>query len=148
MLCNEAAQDTTVREKILEFLETQHDWVFGGVIEDYVRAHLGNKASNASRVCRTLEKKTLLENRYVIVEHRNRKLRVVQYRLLRQANIQEPPSIIERKKIHTYPSKTKRGIYYNAVETEYGLICDCPSYQFRLLSNDGATTPFLPKDEF
>jgi len=43
----------------------------------------------------------------------------------------EPPSIIERKKIHTYPSKTKRGIYYNAVETEYGLICDCPSYQFR-----------------
>jgi len=43
----------------------------------------------------------------------------------------EPPSIAERKKTHTYPSKTKRGIYYNAVETEYGLICDCPSYQFR-----------------
>ncbi|MEW6610674.1 MAG: hypothetical protein AB1352_03575 [Patescibacteria group bacterium] len=43
----------------------------------------------------------------------------------------EPPSVKEQKRVHTYPSKTKRGIYYNAVETEYGLICDCPSYQFR-----------------
>ncbi len=66
---------------------------------------------------------------------RQRKMNMDEWRVAMgyptQEGLWKPPSVQKREKIHTYPSKTKRGIYHNAVETEYGIICDCPSYQFR-----------------
>ena len=53
-------QKQTVGECILEFLGGTDRFVPGGTIELHVHSRLGSKASNASRVCRTLCEEGLL----------------------------------------------------------------------------------------
>lgn len=43
----------SVSTAILDFLEGK-DWTWGGIVEDYIRAKFGHKASTASRECRRL----------------------------------------------------------------------------------------------
>jgi hypothetical protein len=66
----------SIKEQIIEYLETCPGWVFGGVLEDYIRRSNGHKASNASRRCRELTNEGKIERRLVVHEG----LRVVQYR--------------------------------------------------------------------
>lgn len=70
----------TVHSKIIEFLRTKNTWVWGGQIEDHVRAVLGSKASNASRVCRKLEENGVLVKRMEPIPGQGA-TKYVQYRL-------------------------------------------------------------------
>lgn len=55
-------KEKSVKTLILEWLDGK-DWTYGGKIEDYIRAEVGAKASNASRQCRKLAEEGLLERR-------------------------------------------------------------------------------------
>lgn len=85
---------TSIEGEILAYLEREQGWVFGGMIEDYIRAKFGSKASNASRRCRDLENEGLIENQKVQIEREGKKLWVVQYRFIqKQALPQKDPSM-------------------------------------------------------
>lgn len=77
----------SVNSKIIEFLKQKQAWVWGGQIEDHIRASLGAKASNASRVCRNLENEGILERRLQTYPGEARKF--VQYRIRQQGYV--PP---------------------------------------------------------
>jgi hypothetical protein len=69
----------SIKTDITDFL-IGRDWVFGGVIEDYIRAVDKHKASNASRRCRELYQEGKLERRMASVPGVSNL--VVQYRLV------------------------------------------------------------------
>lgn len=68
---------TSIKTKILSYLKNTPHWVYGGVIEDFIRQTDGHKASNASRRCRELEDEGKIERRIVSFQGQ----RVVQYRV-------------------------------------------------------------------
>ena len=59
----------TTKQFIIDFLSQQHkegkSFVFGGVIEDYLRTKNGSKGESTSRVCRMLENEGILEAVYI-----------------------------------------------------------------------------------
>lgn len=67
----------SIKQKILFYLTEKRDWVYGGLIEDFIRQTDGHKASNASRRCRELEDEGKVERRIVKLNG----LSVVQYRI-------------------------------------------------------------------
>ncbi len=69
----------SVSGSILEFLKGK-DYVFGGVIDDYIRSRFGHKASNCGRRCRELVQDGLLEATYEQINGKGP--RVVKYRLI------------------------------------------------------------------
>lgn len=79
----------TIKTKILNFLT--NEWIYGGQIEDFIRATDGHKASNASRRCRELENEGKIESQIVNFQGR----RVVQYRL-KTPNLPQGEAIPQR----------------------------------------------------
>ncbi len=69
----------SIKNKILNFLQENPGWQYGGVIEDFIRSTDGHKASNASRRARELEDEQKVESRYVRIPGVANL--VVQYRL-------------------------------------------------------------------
>lgn len=67
----------SIKQKILSYLTEKRNWVYGGVIDDYIRQTDGHKASNSSRRCRELVNEGKLNRRLVKVEGNN----VVQYKI-------------------------------------------------------------------
>jgi len=67
----------SIKNKILNYLQDNPGWCYGGKIEDFIRQTDGAKASNASRRCRELEDEGKIERQIVNFEGR----KVVQYRL-------------------------------------------------------------------
>jgi hypothetical protein len=86
-------KEMTVKTLILEYLRGR-DWVWGGVIEDYVRSHVGSKASMASRRTRELQNEGKLEARYEQVNGKGP--HVVQYRYREPLTGLRPEVIRER----------------------------------------------------
>ena len=98
----------TIKQLIVQYLEGQGDWTFGGKIEDHIRSLVGAKASNASRRCRELENDNAIERRLIYFEGKQ----VVQYRIK-----QEP-------KVEKFASN-KTGIFYEVVTSEEPFTCNC-----------------------
>lgn len=69
----------TIKNKILSYLTEHPGWVYGGIIEDFIRQTDGHKASNASRRCRELEDEGKIDRR---IERG-----VVQYRIKQSENV-------------------------------------------------------------
>lgn len=75
----------TIKNQILSYLQEKKNWVYGGVIDDFIRQTDGHKASNCSRRCRELVNKGLIDRRLVMLEGIPNK--VVQYRYNENHNI-------------------------------------------------------------
>ena len=73
--------ESSIKGLILAYLKEKDSWIFGGTIEDYIRAKEGAKASNASRRCRELADEGLIERQIVSIEIEGKTRRVVQYRV-------------------------------------------------------------------
>ena len=69
-----------IKIKILHYLEEKRDWIFGGLVEDFIRQSEGSKASCCSRRLRELAEVNAIEKRIVQIIKDGRKLNVVQYR--------------------------------------------------------------------
>lgn len=71
----------TTSQLIVEFL-AKKDFVFGGTIEDHIRAVSGAKGSTAARMCRDLQTEGILEHDYLQINGRGRPF--VRYKLGQQ----------------------------------------------------------------
>lgn len=69
----------TVSSRIIEYLKGK-SWQWGGKIEDHIRASMGSKASNASRICRSLAEAGILDRRLEAFEGSDGR-KFVQYRI-------------------------------------------------------------------
>ena len=68
----------SIKSKILNYLQEKRDWIYGGVIDDFIRQIDGHKASNCSRRCRELVNQGKIQRRLVSVDGIPNK--VVQYK--------------------------------------------------------------------
>lgn len=75
-------KEKTVRELLLDYLHGVGKEVAGGVLEDYVRAKVGSKASCASRRLRELENDGLIIKDYRQVNGKG--VHFVVYRIARR----------------------------------------------------------------
>jgi len=66
----------SIKILITEYLKDKGIWIFGGMLEDYIRSIRSAKASNASRRCRELVREEKIERQIVNFAGR----RVVQYK--------------------------------------------------------------------
>lgn len=75
----------SIKQKILTYLTEHPGWVYGGIIEDFIRQTDGHKASNASRRCRELEDEGKIDRQEVVLQGR----RVVQYRIKQSDTVKD-----------------------------------------------------------
>jgi DNA-binding Lrp family transcriptional regulator len=70
----------SIKIQIIKYLEEDGGYVFGGVIDDFIRDQNGSKTSNVSRRCRELENAGVIEKDLVQIEGKGP--RCVRYRVV------------------------------------------------------------------
>lgn len=75
----------SIRKAVLDILAEHEGFIFGGQVDEKIRAMLGAKASNVSRRCRELYEEGQIERRLVQVDGKGP--HVVQYARKIQADL-------------------------------------------------------------
>src|SRR3990167_2074171 len=98
----------TIKESIIQFLEENPDWQFGGAISRAVAEIHECKESNVERRQRELEDEGKIESRYV-VNPNGKGNKVVQYHL---SEIRVPiVGTVENEEVHFRPEFLKRKLF-------------------------------------
>lgn len=80
-------KQTSIKYLILDYLYEKNRFVYGGIIEDYIRTIRGAKASNASRRCRELYNDGLILRKFEIVNGNKVVLYKYKYPLVKKNNL-------------------------------------------------------------